>query len=143
MIHFKRSVSLLLLITFLVQSIYFTVYNEIPGNVFAKSKSSDSIPPSAPQNLTIENTMNNTAQISWEASTDDVGVLQYNVYVDSKKEATVTGLSYTIEKLKLDNLYSISVRAEDLAGFVSVDSNIVELIIKSDSERPSIVSNIR
>ncbi|WP_405090009.1 cellulose binding domain-containing protein [Micromonospora sp. NBC_01392] len=93
----------------------------------------DTTPPSAPQNLTVGEVTASTAALSWSPSTDDVGVLGYNVYrfdgwFSSTLVATVPGTTYTASlpaSTPLRNLYYV--RARDAVGNVSIASNTVTL----------------
>ncbi|MFD6661647.1 cellulose binding domain-containing protein [Micromonospora chalcea] len=91
----------------------------------------DTTPPSAPQNLTVSEVPGSAATLSWEPSTDNVGVLGYNVYrfdgwFTSTLVATVPGTTYTgplPPSTPLRTLYYV--RARDAAGNVSIASNTV------------------
>ncbi|MFG1715945.1 cellulose binding domain-containing protein [Micromonospora sp. NPDC049203] len=91
----------------------------------------DTTPPSAPGNLTVGEVTDSTARLSWSPSTDDVGVLAYDVYrfdgwFTSTRVATVPGTTYTMSlpaPTPLRTLYYV--RARDAAGNVSIASNTV------------------
>ncbi|MCG5458226.1 cellulose binding domain-containing protein [Micromonospora sp. PSH03] len=93
----------------------------------------DTTPPTAPQNLTVGEVTASTGTLSWSPSTDDVGVLGYNVYrfdgwFTSQFVATVPGTTYTTPlpaSTPLRNLYYV--RARDAVGNVSIASNTVTL----------------
>ncbi|MCZ7438202.1 cellulose binding domain-containing protein [Micromonospora sp. WMMC241] len=102
----------------------------------------DTTPPSAPQNLTVGEVTASTARLSWSASTDDVGVVGYNVYrfdgwFSSTLVATVPGTTYTASlppPTPLTNLYYV--RARDAVGNVSIASNTVTLPTTSTPTPP-------
>ncbi|MEU5902973.1 cellulose binding domain-containing protein [Micromonospora sp. NPDC047527] len=102
----------------------------------------DTTPPSAPQNLTVGGVTASTATLSWSPSTDNVGVLGYNVYrfdgwFTSTLIATVPGTTYTAslpQSTPLRTLYYV--RARDTMGNVSVASNTVELPTTSNPPTP-------
>ncbi|WP_089156214.1 cellulose binding domain-containing protein [Micromonospora sp. NBS 11-29] len=102
----------------------------------------DTTPPSAPQNLSVGAVTASTATLSWSPSTDDVGVLGYNVYrfdgwFTSTLVATVPGTTYTASlppATPLRNLYYV--RARDAVGNVSIASNTVTLPTASDPPTP-------
>ncbi|MET8067180.1 cellulose binding domain-containing protein, partial [Micromonospora sp. NPDC005313] len=93
----------------------------------------DTTPPSAPGNLTVGEVTDSTARLSWSPSTDDVGVLAYDVYrfdgwYTSTRVATVPGTTYTMSlpapaPAPLRTLYYV--RARDAVGNVSIASNTV------------------
>jgi hypothetical protein len=102
----------------------------------------DTTPPSAPQNLTVGEVTASTGTLSWSPSTDNVGVLGYNVYrfdgwFSSMLIATVPGTTYTTSlhaSTPLRNLYYV--RARDAAGNVSIASNTVALPTTSTPSPP-------
>ncbi|WP_435148099.1 cellulose binding domain-containing protein [Micromonospora aurantiaca (nom. illeg.)] len=102
----------------------------------------DTTPPSAPQNLTVGDVTASTATLSWAPSTDDVGVLGYNVYrfdgwFTSTLVATVPGTTYTAAlppPTPLRTLYYV--RARDAAGNVSIASNTVTVPTTSTPPPP-------
>lgn len=102
----------------------------------------DTTPPSAPQNLTVTEVTASDGTLSWSPSTDNVGVLGYNVYrfdgwFSSTLIATVPGTTYTTSlpaSTPLRNLYYV--RARDAAGNVSIASNTVTLPTTSTPSPP-------
>ncbi|MDG4801377.1 cellulose binding domain-containing protein [Micromonospora sp. WMMD980] len=102
----------------------------------------DTTPPSAPRNLTVGGVTASTATLSWSPSTDDVGVLGYQVYrfdgwFTSTLVATVPGTTYTVAlppPTPLRNLYYV--RARDAAGNVSIASDTVTLPTTSTPTPP-------
>ncbi|MEU5675504.1 cellulose binding domain-containing protein, partial [Micromonospora sp. NPDC047753] len=103
----------------------------------------DTTPPSAPQNLTVGEVTASTGTLSWSPSTDNVGVLGYNVYrfdgwFTSQLVATVPGTTYTAPlpaSVPLRNLYYV--RARDAVGNVSIASNTVTLPTATTTPPPS------
>ncbi len=75
----------------------------------------DTQPPTAPS-LSATGTTTTTIGLSWTASTDNMGVTGYEVYVNGILGTTTTGLTYTITGLTAATPYSIYVRAKDAAG---------------------------
>ena len=84
----------------------------------------DTQAPTPPGNLTASNTTQTTTDLSWTASTDNVGVTGYNVYVDGNLDGTTTGLSYTVTGLTASTSYSMTVTAEDAAGNESSPASV-------------------
>ncbi|WDZ83846.1 cellulose binding domain-containing protein [Micromonospora cathayae] len=92
----------------------------------------DTIPPVAPQNLTIGDVTDSTAVLSWSPSTDNVGVVGYDVYrfdgwYTSRLVATVPATTYTVPLVPLPPTQRLLyyVRARDAVGNVSIASNTV------------------
>jgi len=78
----------------------------------------DSVPPSAPGNLTLTKTSSTTNKLSWAAATDNVGVSAYDIYRSGTYLATVgPGVtSYTDSTATAGASYTYQVPARDLAG---------------------------
>ncbi|WP_030488506.1 cellulose binding domain-containing protein [Micromonospora chokoriensis] len=109
----------------------------------------DTTPPTAPQNLTVGEVTGSTGTLSWSPSTDNVGVLGYNVYqfdgwFTSRLVATVPGTTYTAAlpaSTPLRNLYYV--RARDAVGNVSIASNTVTLPTATSTPTPPPPSTCR
>jgi len=86
---------------------------------------SDTQAPTAPSSLAATETTTSTVSLSWLASTDNVGVTGYNVYMNGVLKTTVTGLTTTITGLTASTTYSFYVTAKDAAGNLSTSSNTV------------------
>jgi len=85
----------------------------------------DTFPPSAPTGLTASNVTATSVVLSWNASTDDVGVASYTVYNGSVAAATTSGLSASITGLSPGSTNTFTVVAKDNSGNVSTASNAV------------------
>ena len=72
-----------------------------------------------PGNLTAATPSAFEADLSWDASSDDVGVTGYDVFRDGAKVATVTGTSYTDTTVLAKSTHQYAVRAVDASGNVS------------------------
>jgi poly(hydroxyalkanoate) depolymerase family esterase len=103
----------------------------------------DSTPPTAPSNLTVTNTTDKTISLRWAASTDDVGVVVYQIYTGSTLVGTVpASTSGTISNLQPSTTYTFAVKAVDAAGNVSAASSALTVTTKSstvvDTTPPSV-----
>jgi fibronectin type 3 domain-containing protein len=86
--------------------------------------SPDTTAPSAPTGLAASATSSNRVDLSWTASTDDVGVSGYDIYRNNNLLTSVGAeTSYSDLAVAADTSYSYHVRARDAAGNVSVPSN--------------------
>ena len=72
--------------------------------------------PSIPANLTSSNLAANQVTLSWDASTDNVGVTEYDVLQDGVVVATVAGTTATVSGLTPQTTYEFTVLARDAAG---------------------------
>jgi chitodextrinase len=75
----------------------------------------DTTPPSVPSALTAE-AAETSVTLSWSASTDDVGVAGYSVYLGDNRIASTGGTSYTVSGLVCGTSYDFAVEAYDAAG---------------------------
>ena len=101
--------------------------------------------PSIPQNLLVENVTSDTVILSWEASTDNIGVAGYRVYRDKQLVQEVQGEQFTDTGLTEDAEYTYEVRAFDAAGNQSEASNEVfaRTSVSVDDEAPTIPLNLK
>ncbi|MBL7880885.1 MAG: endonuclease [Chryseobacterium gambrini] len=83
----------------------------------------DTQAPTAPTNLATNNPTSNTISLSWTASTDNIGVVGYEIYKDGVLYATVTGTTATVSGLNPSTTYNFYVIAKDAAGNASAVSN--------------------
>ncbi|MEK7560420.1 MAG: Ig-like domain-containing protein [Patescibacteria group bacterium] len=93
--------------------------------------SSDTTAPSTPSNFSAAVVSDSRIDLSWSASTDNVGVLNYRLErcagsscTNFTQIATPTGTSYSNTGLSASTTYRYRVRAVDAAGNVSGYSNI-------------------
>ena len=85
----------------------------------------DNQAPTVPTNLMITNQTGTTLQASWTASTDNIAISEYEVYVDGNLKGTSANTQYTITGLTTSTTYSITVLAKDTAGNESAQSSNV------------------
>ena len=83
----------------------------------------DTTPPSNPTNLVASNPTDTTINLNWTASTDNIGVTSYDVYMDATYLANSATNSFTVTGLLPDTLYCFDVKAKDAAGNESGFSN--------------------
>jgi len=88
----------------------------------------DTVAPSAPTSL-VATTVSNSVRLTWTASTDNTGVVGYNVYKNSTKVGTVTTTSYADASVTSGTTYTYVVRAVDAAGNISNPSNSVSVTV--------------
>lgn len=83
---------------------------------------SDTTPPSVPAGVGATAVSSTRIDLSWSASTDNVGVASYRVYRGGSLLATVTGTSYSDTGLAASTSYTYNVSAVDGAGNASSPS---------------------
>jgi beta-lactamase superfamily II metal-dependent hydrolase len=97
-------------------------------NVTVSNSAGDTTPPTAPTNLTA-GASKRKINLSWTASTDNVGVTGYQVWRSSSAAgpfsqiATTTGTTYTNTGLTSGSTWYSQVKATDAAGNISAASN--------------------
>jgi hypothetical protein len=85
----------------------------------------DNSAPSVPTGLAASSLTATTATVTWNASSDNVGVTGYEVFLDGNSAGTPTTTSLDLEDLTPDTEYSVTVRARDAAGNWSAQSSAV------------------
>ncbi|WP_310991599.1 M4 family metallopeptidase [Aequorivita marina] len=93
----------------------------------------DTQAPTAPSNLVASNIAQTSVSLSWNASTDNVGVTGYDVFQGTTNLGSVTGTSANVTGLTPATAYSFKVRAHDAAGNNSGFSNTVNVTTQSNS----------
>jgi len=96
--------------------------------------------PTTPGNLTASNTTQTSTDVSWTASTDNVGVSFYSVYVGGTLQGTTTNTSYAISGLTANTTYTITVEAEDAAGNVSSAASVNVTTLAGGGGGPVVLS---
>ncbi|MFG6687085.1 pectinesterase family protein [Mariniflexile sp. HNIBRBA6329] len=105
----------------------------------------DTVAPSAPENLMASNITESSIDLNWDASTDNVKVTGYDVYVDSSLYTTVNDTIASVTGLEESTAYQFYVLAKDAAGNVSESSNIItaSTISGADETAPSVPKNLK
>ena len=98
----------------------------------------DTTPPSKPTGLTATPTSTSQVKLTWEASTDDVGVAGYKVFRDGAQIATPTTTSYNDTGRTPNTTYDYTVSANDAAGNDSPKSDVVSAKTLADTTRPTV-----
>ncbi|MGV9002958.1 GEVED domain-containing protein [Flavobacterium sp.] len=89
--------------------------------------------PTAPTSLAASGTTQTTTTLSWNASSDNVGVTGYDIYQGATLLGNVAVTSANITGLTAATAYTFSVKAKDAAGNVSSASNTVSVTTLSNS----------
>lgn len=93
----------------------------------------DNQAPSVPQNLNVSQVGQNCATVVWTASTDNMEVEKYEIYLDDVLVGTVDAptTSYNIQGLDPMHYYTVKVKAKDFSGNASGLSNMAEIVTSS------------
>ena len=86
--------------------------------------SGDTTPPTQPGGVKLASIDQASATLGWSASTDDVGVTGYDVYVDGSRNGTVAQPGATISGLTCGKSYTFAVDAYDAAGNHSTRASV-------------------
>lgn len=106
----------------------------------------DTAAPSAPSNLVAKSNAYNSVTIGWAASTDNVGVINYQIKRSGVVIGSVPGtaLSFVDDTVSSQTAYSYQVTAGDAAGNTSTGSNTLQLTTPAqpDTTAPTAPSNV-
>ena len=83
----------------------------------------DTEAPSTPTNLTVTGSTSSSISLSWTASTDNIMVATYDIYLDGMLKTSSSSNSITVTGLNPSTTYSFYVKAKDAAGNTSSQSN--------------------
>lgn len=91
----------------------------------SQQPATDTQAPTAATGLAVSGTTSSSISLTWNSSTDNVGVASYNVYMNGSLKTTVSSTSATISGLSSSTTYSFYVVAKDAAGNSSSNSSAV------------------
>ncbi len=86
---------------------------------------SDSIVPSIPTNIIASNITENSVELNWDVATDNVGVIDYLIYLNGVYLQSALSNSATVSSLNASTDYEISIKARDAASNLSEESEKV------------------
>ena len=123
---------------------YTVAARDAAGNISPSSASvsitiADTTPPTTPTGLTAAAAGSTGASLSWNVSTDNVGVTGYIVRRNGVQIATPVTTGYADTGLSAATTYSYTVAARDAAGNISPDSTSVSVTttIAADTTPPT------
>ena len=108
--------------------------NQIWGG---QAPTTDTQTPSTVTNLTVSGKTTNTVSLTWNASTDNVGVSSYDVYMNGSLKTNVVSTSTTVSGLNPSTTYNFYVKAKDAAGNVSANSSTVSATTNAGTTNPN------
>ena len=99
----------------------------------------DETAPTLPSKLSGIPTSNSIA-LTWEPSTDNVGIAEYNVYLNGIRKKKLTDTHYTLTGLAPGPTYTVEVEATDVAGNKSGKASVI--VATTDETAPTTPSNL-
>ena len=97
----------------------------VVGAFQISSGAPDTQAPTDPTNLMATNITSNSATLNWTASTDNVGVTQYNISIDGNPVGTSATPTFDVTGLMPLTTYTATVNAQDAAGNTSGDASVM------------------
>ncbi|MDG1397022.1 MAG: endonuclease [Polaribacter sp.] len=97
----------------------------------------DTTAPSVPTGVSVSNQTGSSFQVSWTASTDDSGILNYEVFLDGNSVGKPTTTFLDITNLTPSTTYVVTILAEDIANNTSDVSNPVNAVTTDGSNNIS------
>ncbi|MBI4713426.1 MAG: PQQ-binding-like beta-propeller repeat protein [Planctomycetes bacterium] len=101
----------------------------------------DTTPPSTPTGLIATAVSSSQINLSWTASTDNIGVAGYKVYRNGIYLISVSTTSYSNAGLTPATTYSYTVAAYDAAGNTSIQSNPVSATTNPSGPSPTLAGS--
>ena len=108
----------------------------IPDEAFSKTvTANDNTAPTAPANLKTSYVGRTFADLTWDFSTDNVGVVKYDVYLNGVYNSSTATPGITINGLTPNSSYTFTVKALDQAGNASASSNSISATASANGLR--------
>lgn len=85
----------------------------------------DSTAPTIPSNVTVSNETGTSFKVNWTASSDNVAVTIYEVYIDGSLDGSTANTNYNVSNLTASTSYNVSVLAKDQANNSSAQSTVI------------------
>lgn len=95
--------------------------------LYTGTNPTDTEAPTVPTNLRETSISSASASVAWNASSDNIGVTGYMVYVNNTQNAVTSSTSVTISNLTANTTYNITVSAIDAAGNESAKSSALSV----------------
>ncbi|PQJ78677.1 endonuclease [Polaribacter porphyrae] len=107
--------------------------NSAPSTAVNTTTLADTTAPTTPTNISISNQTGSSFQINWTASTDDSGILNYELFLDGNSLGTTSLTNYNVTNLTASTTYVVTIQAEDIANNKSSLSQPVNAITTDGS----------
>jgi hypothetical protein len=105
------------------------------------TSSGDTQSPTAPSNLKGQAVSSSQVNLTWTASTDNVGVQWYRIFRDGAQVSITNATNYSDLNLKAQTAYVYSVRAYDAVGNASQSSNPISVTTLAVTSGPTTPNN--
>lgn len=102
----------------------------------------DNQAPTTPTNLAVASVSTASVNLTWTASTDNIAVVYYRVYVNGTFHSNSNATTTTVSGLTQGTTYNFYVIAVDGAGNVSPQSNTVTGTTLTDTQSPTAPTNL-
>ena len=102
----------------------------------------DNEAPSTPTNLAVASTSTASANLTWTASTDNIAVSYYRIFVNGNFHSNAPSNAATVSGLMQGTTYNFYVIAADAAGNFSAQSNTATGTTLVDNEAPTAPTNL-
>jgi chitodextrinase/predicted esterase len=100
----------------------------IPNSIlYLNSSTIDTIAPTIPASLVSTGKNSNSVTLQWNSSTDNVGVTEYDVFVNGSFTILTNTTSATVTNLLPSTIYNFAVKAKDAAGNISGASTVISI----------------
>ena len=98
-------------------------FSEYSSGIVVKTLScSDNVPPTPPQKLTAINITDNSCQLSWNSSNDNVGVAGYEIYMDNVFLESAADTFLLVKNLSCSKNYEFKISAYDVCNNYSSET---------------------
>ena len=112
--------------------------------------SADTTPPSKPTGLTAPSKTATSVTLTWNKSTDNVGVTKYKIYNAgipkqeiSENDSPSTTISCEVTGLNPSTPYSFTIKAKDAQNNLSDESDALSITTLPDTEKPTRPTNFK
>lgn len=112
------------------------------GGYDESTSTTDNSPPSIPTNLSFSQTTENSTTLSWNASSDNIGLKDYTVFQSNTAIGSSISTTYSVNGLVSGSNYTFKIKANDNAGNSSGFSNSVSVTTISSNQLQTASGNI-
>jgi len=96
----------------------------------------DKVVPTSPSDFKATSISSSSITLVWSASTDNIGVKSYDIYINNIFMETTTTTTYVVNNLTYSTSYQVYVVAKDAAGNMSKPSDILTVLtLKTTAEQ--------